>query len=359
VARTEIRPDRGFVNAHTHVYSGLAPLGLPAPDRAPENFVQILARVWWKLDRALDDRSLRAAARLYVAEALLHGTTTIVDHHESPNCIEGSLDIIADACNELGIRAILCFGATERNGGRDEAQRGLAECRRFIRSNRRPLVRGLIGLHAPFTVSDETIRQAAELCASFGVGLHVHLAEDRVDVEDAQARGYAGPLDRLQLLGALPPGSILAHGVYLEADEVRQAERIHCWIVQNPRSNAHNGVGYPRSLSVSNRVALGTDGFVSDMIAEADALVNEGERQGEARDAVLRRVEAGHALAAEHFGPVADECEITGEGRIAHLSIAGRTVVRDTALQTGDLEEIRRCAAEAAPRLWRRMAELA
>jgi cytosine/adenosine deaminase-related metal-dependent hydrolase len=362
VEKTEIRPDRnftrGFVNAHTHLYSGLAPLGMPAPDTPPENFVQILARVWWRLDRALDDRSLRAAARLYVAEALLHGTTTLIDHHESPNCIDGSLDVIADACDALGIRAVLCFGATERNGGRQEARSGLAECRRFIRSNTRPLVRGIVGLHAPFTVSDDTIREAADLCARLGTVLHVHLAEDRVDVDDALARGYKGPLARLATLGALPRGSILAHGVHLDEHEVRDAMRLGCWIVQNPRSNANNRVGYPRALAASSRVALGTDGFPSDLRAELDALVDEATRHGEPADVAARRAHAGHTLIAEMFGAVDDECDLTEDGRIERLRIAGRTVVRGGELQTADLEEIRSYAREAAPRLWTRMAAI-
>ena len=101
---TPSRTVPGFVNAHTHMYSALAPYGMPPAEPAPENFVQILERVWWRLDRALDERSLRASARLYVAESLLHGTTTLIDHNESPNFIEGSLDVLADACEEFGIR---------------------------------------------------------------------------------------------------------------------------------------------------------------------------------------------------------------------------------------------------------------
>ncbi|MCA9559768.1 MAG: amidohydrolase family protein, partial [Myxococcales bacterium] len=109
-AETVLTGDRvrpGDVCAHTHLYSGLAPLGMPPPEPAPTNFVEILERVWWRLDRALDAASLRAAARLYVAEALLAGTTTLIDHHESPTLIEGSLDILADACAGLGVRALL------------------------------------------------------------------------------------------------------------------------------------------------------------------------------------------------------------------------------------------------------------
>lgn len=347
----------GFVNAHTHIYSGLAPLGMPAPARPPENFVQILERVWWRLDRALDERSLGAAARYYVAEALLHGTVALVDHHESPGFIDGSLDVLADACQELGMRAVLCFGATERNGGREEARRGLAECRRFIRDNERPLVRGAVGLHASFTVSDETIREAGELCRELATVLHVHVAEDVADVRDAKARGWAGPLDRLGALDALTPGSILAHGVHLDRDEVRTAEQQGCWIVQNPRSNRGNRVGYPGALSASSRVALGTDGYPSDERAERAALLEEARRHGDDARAAEQRPGAGHALIAERFGAIDDVCEWAPDG-VRLLRIAGRVVVRDGKLQTADLAGIRAAADAAATPLWTRMAEL-
>ncbi|MBI4542837.1 MAG: amidohydrolase family protein [Gemmatimonadetes bacterium] len=326
----------GFVNAHTHIYSGLAPLGLPTPERRPENFVQLLERIWWRLDRALDEQSLRAAARLYVAEALLHGTTALVDHHESPNFIDGSLDVLADACEELGIRAVLCYGATERNGRREEARRGLAECRRFIRANDRPLVRGLVGLHASFTVSDDTIRAAAEASRELGTVLHVHLAEDLADVRDARARGYPGPLERLDALGALPPGSILAHGVHLSREQVEHAAALGCWIVQNPRSNRGNAVGYPAALGASARVALGTDGYPADMREEARVLLEEARAHGEDPALAARRPEAGQAVIAERFGETQE-------------AITPKSF---------DLEAIRAEAAAEAPGLWKRMAEL-
>ncbi len=358
----------GLVNAHTHVYSGLVPLGMPEPHEPPVNFLEILQRVWWRFDRAVDARSLDAAARLYVAEALLHGTTVLVDHHESPACIEGSLDVIADVCQGLGIRAVLCYGATERNGGRDEATRGLAECRRFIRSNRRTLVRGAVGLHASFTVSDDTIREAGALCRDLGAVLHVHVAEDRADVEDALRRGYRGPIERFKALGALPAGSILAHGVHLDAAQVRNAEELGCWIVQNPRSNRHNGVGYPGAFGASRRVAVGTDGFVSDMGQEQAALADEAAAHGEGAGVATERVSAGARLIADLWNspgrPRADEdleltgaCEMTRTG-VTHLSLAGRELVRDGELQSGDIDAIRAHAREAAARLWKRMAEL-
>jgi cytosine/adenosine deaminase-related metal-dependent hydrolase len=348
----------GFVNAHTHIYSGLAPLGMPAPEVAPENFVQILERVWWRLDRALDATSLRAAARYYVADALLRGTAALIDHHESPSFVEGSLDVLADTCQDLGMRAVLCYGATERNGGRGEASRGLAECRRFIRDNDRPLVRGTVGLHASFTVSDDTIREAGELCRELGTVLHVHVAEDVADVRDARERGWAGPFERLQNLGALPSGSILAHGVHLERAVVRAVAESGCWIVQNPRSNRGNRVGYPVALDASTRVALGTDGYPSDEGAEVAALVEEALQHGEDEQLVRRRAGTGHGILTERFGMAAghggDVCERDADG-IRRLRIAGREVVADGRLRTGDVEAIRAEAEAAAPELWTRM----
>lgn len=292
-----------FVNAHTHLYSGLASFAMPAVE-TPATFVQILERIWWRLDRALDEEMLRAAARFYVAGARRAGTAVLVDHHESPSFIEGSLDLVADACQEFGVAAVLCYGATERNGGLAEARRGLDECRRFILSNRRAGVGGLVGLHASFTVSDETIRAAGALCRELGTVLHVHVAEDRADVEDARRRGYAGPLERLLALGALPPGSILAHGVHLSPEQARRASAAGCWLVQNPRSNRQNGVGYPRALRFAGRVALGTDGFDSDMLAERRALEEAGRAEEEGPAVAAVRLEAGWQLAEERLGPL-------------------------------------------------------
>ncbi|MCA9712642.1 MAG: amidohydrolase family protein, partial [Myxococcales bacterium] len=322
------RIEAGRVNAHTHIYSGLAPLGLPAPEPPPQTFVEILERVWWRLDRALDEASLRASARLYVAESLLAGTTALVDHHESPGFIEGSLDVLAGACTELGIRALLGYGATERNGGRAEGQRGLAECRRFIATNDAPQLRGAVALHASFTVTDDTVREAAALCRELGAIMHVHVAEDGkdlADAHDARARGYDGPLERLLALEALPPGSILAHGLDLSAAQVRRVHDAGCWIVQNPRSNHGNGVGYPRSLASSDRVALGTDGYPARMEDEIAALREHAAAHGEERAQVEARIEAGRRLVGERFGGVFDVPRRGGPATVADLRVVEPT----------------------------------
>ena len=353
----------GAVNAHTHLYSGLAGFEMPEVGPKPRTFLEILERKWWRMDRALDAATLRAAARWYVAEAVLHGTTTIVDHHESPEFIEGSLDVIADACAELGVRALLCYGATERNGGRDEAERGLAECRRFIAENERPHIHGVVGLHASFTVSDETVAEAGAMCRELEVPLHVHLAEDLADVEDARSRGYDGPLERLEAQDALPEGSILAHGVWLDVGQVQRTVARRCWLVQNPRSNRANDVGYPESLRESPRVALGTDGWTSDLRTEGEALLEIGRDQDEDLAKLAARGLGSNLLAAEllhiPYAPDAGmwqaaDLVVADEAGPRHVLAAGRWVVRDRKLTTGDVAEIKADAERAARELWAR-----
>ncbi len=355
----EIGP--GAVCAHTHLYSGLASYGMPAPHPPPRTFLEILERVWWRLARALDADSLAAAAADAVAGALLAGTTTLIDHHESPRLIEGSLGILAETCRRLGMRALLCYGASERNFGHAEAERGLAECRSLAAT---ALIRPLVGLHAGFTVSDQTIRAAGDLARAMGTVLHAHVAEDRADVADAEARGFKGPLERLAALGALVPGSILAHGVHLDADQVRLADAHGCWLVHNPRSNEANRVGYAKALSAGANVALGTDGWDADMAAEQAALQRLAARNGDR--GIAGRLEAGHRLVAERFasrtGPLAPgalgDLVVRQGGRVRHVVIGGRLVVADGELTGGNAEAIAAKARSEAEGLWRRMAAL-
>jgi len=361
----------GLVNAHTHIYSGLAPLGLPVPDPPPRGLPAILRDVWWRLDRALDEASLRAAARLYVAEALVAGTTVLVDHHESPDFIDGSLDVVADTCEQLGMRAVVCYGATERNGGRDEARRGLAECRRFIESNRRPLVRGAVGLHASFTVSDDTVREAGALCRELGAVLHLHVAEDAIDVTDARARGYEGPVERLLALEAFPPGSILAHGVHLSPSQVRQAGDHGAWLVQNPRSNRHNRSGtrtrWPRALR-SRWAPTGLcrtwwpSSTRSTLRPTCTAIATPRCRCACPRErpwlpASFRISPTPISTRSRHSAAASGPRRRKERAR-HHLDVDRRRVVHDGRLLTADIDEIRREAREQADRLWKRMRSL-
>jgi cytosine/adenosine deaminase-related metal-dependent hydrolase len=234
----------GRVCAHHHLYSSLA-RGMPAPPSTPRSFREILEQIWWRLDTALDLEMIRWSAMLGAVEALQCGTTAIVDHHESPHAIEGSLDVIAQACDEVGVRVVASYGVTDRHGI-DGARRGLAENERFIRSGGR----GMVGVHAAFTCSDATLEAAAGLAADLGVGVHVHVAEG-VDDLDAGAR-----LERWA-----QPDWLLVHAVHLN----RELPGV---IVHNPRSNLNNAVGYAHPARRTNAVVLGTDGIGADMPEE-------------------------------------------------------------------------------------------
>ncbi|NNC40234.1 MAG: amidohydrolase family protein [Acidimicrobiia bacterium] len=234
----------GLVCAHHHLYSALA-RGMPPPPKTPTNFQEVLEQIWWRLDTALDLEMIRWSAMLGALEALESGTTAIVDHHESPNAIEGSLSVIAEACAEVGVRVLTTYGITDRHGA-DGARRGLEENERFIKEGGN----GLVGIHASFTCSDESLRNAAHLARDLGVGVHIHVAEGIGD-KDAPTR----------LTGLTRDDWLLSHCVHLPTDH-----HLHGTILHNPRSNLNNAVGYADPARFSNPVALGTDGIGANMI---------------------------------------------------------------------------------------------
>lgn len=218
---------------------------MPAPPDTPTTFRGILEQVWWRLDSALDLEMLEWSAKLGALEALESGTTVIVDHNETPNAIEGSLSVIADACAEVGVRVIPAYGVTDRHGA-DGAKRGLEENRRFLEDGGR----GLVGVHAAFTCEDDTLAAAAELAAEYEVGVHIHVAEGPEDI-DAPHR----------LSGLTRDNWLLAHCVHLQRDHGLRGTILH-----NPRSNLNNSVGYANPVRFSNPVALGTDGIGANVI---------------------------------------------------------------------------------------------
>lgn len=262
----------GNVCAHTHLYSSLA-RGMPYPQDLdpPESFVQTLQRVWWRLDRALDHDGVRASAMVGAMEALLAGTTTLVDHHASPNAIDGSLDAVADACEEIGVRSVLCYEVSDRDGA-DRAQAGVAENRRFLKAtSRRRLARGMVGAHASFTLSEETLSACVDAARSSRVGIHIHVAEDRADLGDCEARFAKPVVDRLALAGVLTERALLAHCVHLHPAEIGLVQEAGATVVHNARSNMNNAVGRAPAEAFEDRVALGTDGIDGDMFAESRA----------------------------------------------------------------------------------------
>lgn len=234
----------GLVCAHHHLYSALA-RGMPAPPRQPTDFLSILEQIWWRLDAALDLETIYWSAKLGAVEALMSGTTGIIDHHESPSAIEGSLDVISQACAEVGVRVICSYGVTERHGA-DAGRRGLAENERFIRSGGR----GMVGVHAAFTCSDDLLQAVGGLAQDLGVGVHIHVAEGLDDIDAGR---------RLESLAR--PDWLLVHCVHLD-------RRLPGTIVHNPRSNMNNAVGYARPTRWTQPVLLGTDGIGADMLEE-------------------------------------------------------------------------------------------
>jgi cytosine/adenosine deaminase-related metal-dependent hydrolase len=234
----------GLVCGHHHLYSALA-RGMPAPPVQPTDFRSILEQIWWRLDTALDLDMLRWSAMLGAMEALQCGTTAIIDHHESPNAIEGSLDVIAAACAEVGVRVNVAYGVTDRHGA-DGARRGLAENERFLAAGGQ----GMVGVHAAFTCSDETLEAAADLARRFEVGVHIHVAEG---VGDRTAG------ERLDGLAA--DDWLLVHCVHLD-------RLLPGTIAHNPRSNMNNAVGYARPTTWASPIVLGTDGIGADMLEE-------------------------------------------------------------------------------------------
>ena len=257
---------------HTHFYGAFA-RGMAIPGAPATNFMEILERLWWKLDRALLWDDVRASAQICLVDAIRHGCTTLIDHHASPNVIDGSLDIIADAVKETGLRASLCYEVTDRNG-MDGARAGIAENVRFIkrcRQERDPQLGASFGLHAALTVSDETLEASRAAVEGLGAGFHIHVAEDKAD-EDESLRKYGlRVVERLQKFDILGPRSIAVHCVHLDDYEKAVLRETRTWVTHQPRSNMNNAVGLPDVAGMLKRgipVALGNDGFSNNMFEE-------------------------------------------------------------------------------------------
>lgn len=377
----------GNVCGHTHLYSALA-RGMPYRLPPPANFTQILQRVWWRLDRALDEESIRHSALAGGLTALLAGTTTLIDHHASPNAIDGSLDIIADALESLGLRSVLCYEVTDRDGP-ERARSGLRENRRFLAS-RRALTRGLFGAHASFTLSDDTLRACVEGARGAATGLHIHVAEDGADRRDAMARVGMPVVARLARAGALEPSAILAHCIHLDDREIAMLVASGAAVAHNPTSNMNNSVGHTPVGRLGERVVIGTDGIGADMFGESKTAYFRARDEDVFLGIAwpLERMAAGARLAGRIFGeptlgtiePGApadlvvleypsptplDEGNLAGHwafglhaAHVRDVLVAGELVVADRRLVKVDQDHLAAEASAAARRLWRRLDEI-
>ena len=377
----------GMVNGHTHLYSALA-IGMPAPHQPPQNFLEILKFVWWRLDQALDAEAIEMSARIGALDALRCGTTTLIDHHASPNWIDGSLDLIEQAVAEVGLRGVLCYETTDRHGptgseaGLDENRRYLAKFS-YSQSNQ---FAGLVGAHAAFTLEDETLEQVVRLADQHATGVHIHVAEDLCDEDACNEQHQAALIDRLNGHGLLKERNIFAHGTHLEPVAIAQAGAVGLTLAHNPRSNMNNAVGYAPVADYRCPVMLGTDGLGQDMIAEAkqawfiarDAhadlsseqivgmLAAGARRASESLDITLGKLEPGAAadIVITDYQPTTPlnsanlpEHLLFGmdSRHVRDVIVAGKWALRDRQVLTADEDVSRWEASKIAEKLWQRM----
>jgi len=364
---------KSFAIGHHHVYSALA-RGMPAPPKPPNNFREILQYIWWTLDKNLDEESIRYSALVTAMAAAKAGSTFIIDHHASPNCIEGSLDIIAEAFDEVGVSHLLCYEATDRDG-MDKAEKGLTETARYLEKRQ-----GLVGLHASFTVGNKTLAAAIELMQHFNSGIHMHLAEDKYDQEHCLRKYYRNVTQRLNEAGALETSkTILVHGLHLGAEEKKILSKKTCWIAQNMESNLKNKVGLFNSNNLGSNIMLGTDGMHSDMLRSAKAAFFAGQVTDTINfNGAYKRFRNVHNyLSKNNFKGDSDNnlvvldyntpTEVTKDNFTGHFVFGisaehvrdvianGKLIVENHELRNIDEQEVLTESVKQAKRLWKKM----
>ncbi|HEY3448248.1 MAG TPA: putative aminohydrolase SsnA [Myxococcales bacterium] len=384
----------GFICAHHHLYSTFACGLAPKPSA---NFVEILQNLWWKLDRALTLEDVELSALIPIARAIRAGTTTLLDHHASPSCIEGSLDKIGDVVKKTGIRASLCYEITDRNG-QEGTDAGLKESREWLKRAKRDKsgrFHGLVGLHAGMTISEKTLERCVTLAKEFETGLHVHVAEDKSDEDDSVAKYGKRVIKRLFDAQGLGPKTMAVHCIHVDDDEIALLRESNTIVVHNPQSNMNNAVGAARIIDMIGkgiRVGLGTDGMTSDMREEVRCGL--WLRHHEAKDPRVGFMEMALALtktnaeiASGFFGKplgriavgapadliVSDHIPftpLTPDNVLGHIIfgiaaepinttiVDGKVLMHDKKLKTIQWEEISERAAKLSPETWKRFAAL-
>ncbi|NOH02405.1 MAG: amidohydrolase family protein [Chloroflexi bacterium] len=330
-------------------------------------------------------------------DAIKHGTTTLIDHHASPNYIDGSLDIIADAVDKSGLRGVLCYEVTDRDGI-DKASAGISENVRFLKrlaAEPHPRLAGTFGLHASLTLSGATL-QACRAAAPEGTGFHIHTAEHQADEYDSLQKSNMRVIDRLQKHNILGPNTITAHGVHFDAREMEILKETGTWLSHQPRSNMNNGVGVAQIESMMRmgiKVCLGNDGFTNSMWDEWKTayLLHKVEHRDPRRmggyDVQQMAIYNNAALASVFFpaapigqivpGAVADLIFVDyhphtpltegnlpwhiifgfQQSMVASTMVAGKFVMKNRELLTLEEAEIAARAKEIAPRVWKKYEE--
>jgi putative selenium metabolism protein SsnA len=376
-----------------HFYSTFA-RGLTTTKPA-KDFMGVLRNLWWRLDRALTPEDCYHSALIALLDSIRHGTTTVIDHHASPHAVAGSLDEVARAVRETGLRACLCYEVSDRDGA-DIAQAGLAENARFIARCQRendPHLAALFGLHASFTLSDRTLERAAALGQSLETGFHLHVAEAQGDQDIARRKSGRRVVGRLKQFGILGHRSIAAHCIHITPREMDLLAESGTAVVHNPQSNLNNAVGIAKLVEIKRRgvlLGLGTDAMTANMLEELRVALwaqhlgtgNPSVGFGEVTQALF----TGNAeIAARSFGlrfgeitPGAvgdiaifdydpptplDDSNLLGhlvfglsQAPVATTIVGGRVLMEDRKLTLGlDEARINARARELAAALWQRM----
>jgi len=380
----------GNICAHTHFYGAYA-RGMAIPGSAPKDFPEILRKLWWPLDRSLDAESIQYSALPCLVDAIKHGTTTLFDHHASPNAIDGSLDIIANEVERSGLRAVLCYEVTDRDG-EAKMKAGIQENVRFINRTKSPLLAGTFGLHASLTLSDSSLTLCRQSVPD-GVGFHIHTAEHESDEYDSLNKSGLRVIDRLQNHGILGPNTITAHGVHFDTREMQLLAETGTWLSHQPRSNMNNGVGVAQIESMMRagiKVCLGNDGFSNAMWEEWKAAYllhkvhHRDPRRMNGYDVQQMAIYNNAALANVFFpsatigqltpGAFADiifvdyhpNTPLTAgnlpwhiifgvqQSMVTTTIVSGKVLMKDRQLLTLDEKEIGAKAREIAPKVWER-----
>ncbi|MBK8984537.1 MAG: putative aminohydrolase SsnA [Chloroflexi bacterium] len=388
----------GNICAHTHFYGAFA-RGMSIPGPAMKDFPDILERLWWRLDRALLDLDVKYSALVCLVDAIKHGTTSLIDHHASPNAINNSLDQIADAVELAGVRAALCYEVTDRNGAAG-AQAGIDENVRFLHSLKErgsSLLAGTFGLHASLSLSDDTLAACVDAAKDLNTGFHIHVAEHEADEYDSLYKYGRRVVDRLADADILGPKSIVAHAIHIDPTEKALLHETGTWVTHQPRSNMNNAVGaadIEGMLRLGIPVCLGNDGFSNNMWAEWKAayflhkLAHRDPRRANGADIAQMAIYNNAAL-ANMFWPQANVGKLAvgaaadvifvdyhattplsagnlpwhiifgfEASAVTTTIVAGKVLMQDRKLLTLDEEEITIRSRELAAEVWQRFEKL-
>ena len=380
----------GLINAHHHLYSTFA-RGFTPPGPPAANFSEILSRLWWKLDSALDSEDVYYSALLALMQAARAGCTTVIDHHASPSCCDGSLDEVERAFLDVGLSGCLSYEVSDRN----REGEGIEENERYIRKCRDSgdgQMSALFGMHALMTLGTKTLDRCAEIAHALDAGFHVHVAEDEIDVRLTMERYGRRIMDRMLDFGIPGSKSVFVHGVHFQEREMDLLRSTDSILVNNPESNMNNGLSVSPILDMLKHgvtVGVGTDGMSSHLISQARAMYlhqrtyhrDPGIAFSEACEILLynnRNIcnrlfpEQRGALVAGHLADIiipqyVPFTPLNAETFFGHLlfglsfsrirtTIArGRVIVDDGRLPQLDEEAIRARCVERAARIWGRI----